>query len=188
MFFLLESGTAGLGHHRSRQSYPCIVKFRLDADIVAFLLVLRPKHLQLCGLQRTRLKPTNQFLEFGVDGGSSAEDNRPFRIRSICVAPTSQSNGQVTDGSIDNVHGRLDIIDRDKMRVIEVNETSQDGLEREQKIQGRGRQQKRPSQADVTCGEKNPKLVAVLPAGPRCGGCGSNNQNTPSHHHHHHFF
>lgn len=95
----------------NERPYPCIVELRLDADIVALLLVLGPKHLQLGGLQRTGLISTNQFLEFRVDG------DRQRRTTDLSASAASvwrqqvSQNGQVTQGSIGNSHGRLDMVE-----------------------------------------------------------------------------
>jgi hypothetical protein len=83
----------------------------LDADIVAFLLVLRPKHLQLGGFQRTGLKPSNQFLDFGVDG------DRQRRTTDLSASAASvwreqvSQDGPVMEGSRNNVQGRLDMME-----------------------------------------------------------------------------
>jgi hypothetical protein len=98
--------------HGDRRPYPSIVELRLDADIVAFLLVLCAEHLQLSRLQRTGLISTNQFLEFREDG------DRQRRTTDLSASAASvwrqqvSQDGQVTEGSIDNAHGRLDMVER----------------------------------------------------------------------------
>lgn len=35
-----------------KTAYPCVIELGLDADVFAFLLILRSKNLQLCRLER----------------------------------------------------------------------------------------------------------------------------------------
>ena len=111
----VESRTKGtIGHRGSRRSYPCIVEFCLNANIFALLLVLCPKYLQLSGLQRTRLNPTNQSLKLGKIS------DRQWRTTDLSASAASvwrqqvSQNSQDTKRSIDVLQGRLDMIEKKK--------------------------------------------------------------------------
>lgn len=90
--------------------YPGVVELGLDADIVAFFLVLRPEDLELGGFQRTGSKrQASQVAKFRRRHLKEHEGTTDLSASaaSVTVAPTSQSKSP-SDGATRDLTYRED--------------------------------------------------------------------------------